>query len=180
MTRSVDQIFSLLGKVARRREGAFAISFRIKSGEHLITLRAEAEKALSKASKKTAPRRGRPSIKPDLALLLYSMIVRLQGDREGLNRLADLIKYDGPIHKTLDVKFDSGTFDSFCFPSISIGEERWERGCKASLKKLAEQKAVPPRFYKNLDKKHAIEIFNKVVREGGFSDYELMLEEKDR
>ncbi len=119
---------------------------------------------------------GRPSVEPELALLLYAILERAMKKRTFLNRFGELIRPGGSLNYRVDDYFGPGSYESLHLPAPNLKVIRWERTCKASLKRHAEAYVFGTTAFQRVKKKSpewAKKHFSKRVSEGGFSWAEL-------
>jgi hypothetical protein len=80
---------------------------------------------------------GRPRVDGKIALILFCALEKNKGKREKLDQIGELIAENGPLNQHVDGVFGEDHFDSFNLPTVSIGEERWERTVKSRLRSAA-------------------------------------------
>jgi hypothetical protein len=169
--------------IANRLGGAFRLNMMAATDDGLKRLQQYSSEAIKRLQKVATQRgRGRPSLANDIALLIYAALERSKKDRRTLDQIGKMIAPGGPLNNRLDKKFGPGAFDSLHLPVPNFRDDRWERTCKAAFKAGAEKFVFNGKFLsdrKSMDPKWAQQRFEKTVKEGGYSEAELLSEQDE-
>lgn len=159
----IDNAFADLNKL-----GFFGLASKYKSHKAIFEAIRENLKSNIAIGHLSKMQKGHPRLNEDLCLLLYAAIENAKGNRPLLDAIGNTIAPWGPLAREVDKMYGAHTFDSLMFPLVHKNndpEYRWERSCKANLKKRAEE-FYKKRLFAHLSEKKT---FDEIVQRGGIS-----------